>query len=114
MVLGEHGRRLLRPMTPLQCAVAFPWKRLYNHSIYFRMFSRVTVGMFCVWGYIGYKGKSLKKNPQNHSKLFFVYLKGIDVWFTPYDAVHHSIAHNYAHDLDHKRYPIEHHDDKKH
>jgi len=40
--------------------------------------------------------------------------EGIDVSFTPYSAVHHSIGHKFAHDMEHLRYPVEHHhDDKK-
>lgn len=42
-------------------------------------------------------------------------IKGIDVSFTPYAAVHHSIGHKVGHDMEHLRYPIQHHHaDKKH
>ena len=60
MVLGDHGRKLLRPLTPFQTFISFPWKRLYNHSIYFRQLSKIGVGVFLVWTYVGFKGEMKK------------------------------------------------------
>ncbi|CAF0937512.1 unnamed protein product [Brachionus calyciflorus] len=91
MVLGDHGRRVLYPMSLSQQFAAFPWKRLYGNSMYFRAFCATGLTLATGWAYI--------------------ILKGVDVSFTPYSAVHHSIGHKFAHDLEHQRYPIDH---KKH
>lgn len=57
MVLGDNGRRVLVPMTLVQKFAAFPWKRFYNHSMYFRSLTRVSAVVLAGWVYIlGVKG----------------------------------------------------------
>ena len=63
MVLGDHGRRILAPATPIQQAVAFPWKRFYNHSLYFRMLCRCGVATIAAWTYVHMKGNLTSNQP---------------------------------------------------
>jgi hypothetical protein len=58
MVLGQHGRRFLYPLTATQRVVSFPWKKLYNQSLYFRMVARVSVFTAAAWAYADIKGFS--------------------------------------------------------
>lgn len=62
MVLGNHGRRLLYPMTPLQGVLTLPWSKLYKQSLFFRTMTNVFAGTLAVFGYVGYKGKLLNLN----------------------------------------------------
>ena len=56
MVLGQHGRRFLVPLTATQRLVSFPWKKLYHQSLLFRMLSRVSVGTVAAWAYVDISG----------------------------------------------------------
>jgi hypothetical protein len=57
MVLGDHGRKVLHPMTPFQRVALFPYGKLYKHSMYFRAICGVGVAVAAGWIYvIGYKG----------------------------------------------------------
>ena len=120
MVLGDHGRKVLTPLTVTQSFARFPWAKFYKNSLYFRAMCGTGVVVASAWAYIILKGKFWREFAG-----YFVWLgkrfnlilslcgPGIDVSFTPYDAVHHSIGHKFAHDLEHLRYPIDHHHDDK-
>jgi hypothetical protein len=122
MVLGDHGRNFLYPLTLTQRFASFPWAKMYTNSLYFRAFSATGVVLASAWAYIILKGKSINHlmlKRQIHFTNLIYFQKnpiGVDVSFTPYSAVHHSLGHKFAHDLEHLRYPVNHHhhDAKKH
>ncbi len=58
MVLGDHGRRVLYPMTFSQKLASFPWSKWYNSSMYFRAFCATGLTLAGVWSVILLKGKS--------------------------------------------------------
>lgn len=56
MVLGDHGRKILYPMTISQQFAHFPWKKVYQNSMYFRAFCATGLAFGLGWTYIILKG----------------------------------------------------------
>ena len=52
MVLGDHGRKLLVPLTLTQQFAHFPWGKYYRNSMYFRAWCGTALGLSAVWAYI--------------------------------------------------------------
>jgi hypothetical protein len=57
MVLGEHGKTVLRPMTLAQHFYSFPWKRFYNNSLYFKSVCGVAAVVGSFWAYAIVRGE---------------------------------------------------------
>lgn len=59
MVLGDHGRKVLYPLTLSQRIATFPWAKMYKNSLYFRAFSATGLVLASAWAYIILKGSNL-------------------------------------------------------
>lgn len=59
MVLGDHGRKFLYPYTLSQKFAHFPWKKLYNNSMYFRALCGTGVALSAGWLLVILKGKTI-------------------------------------------------------
>ena len=57
MVLGDHGRKVLTPLTVTQSFARFPWAKFYKNSLYFRAMCGTGVVVASAWAYIILKGK---------------------------------------------------------
>ena len=56
MVLGDHGRKILAPMTMSQKFAHFPWAKMYHNSMYFRAMCGVGLVFAAGWSYILVRG----------------------------------------------------------
>ncbi len=56
MVLGDHGRKVLYPMSLAQRFAVFPWKRYYQNSLYFRSVCWCASVVGVGWVYVLAKG----------------------------------------------------------
>ncbi len=56
MVLGDHGRKVLAPMTLTQEFAMFPWSKFYKNSTYFRFFCGTGLALATGWAYIVLRG----------------------------------------------------------
>lgn len=56
MVLGDHGRRVLYPMSLSQHIASFPWRKFYHNSMYFRAFCATGLALATGWTYVILKG----------------------------------------------------------
>ena len=62
MPLGDHGRKLLTPLTGVQKLAAFPWGKYYRSSMYFRAWCGTALTIASVWTYIALKGNKKYKS----------------------------------------------------
>jgi len=62
MPLGDHGRKLLTPLTGVQKLASFPWGKYYKSSMYFRAWCGTALGIASVWTYIALKGNQEYKS----------------------------------------------------
>ena len=56
MVLGDHGRKFLAPMTFSQKVYAFPYAQFYKRQLYFRAMCGSGIVLTGFLGWLMYKG----------------------------------------------------------
>lgn len=55
MVYGDHGRKLLHPLTTLNRVAVFPWAEFYSKLLHFRIFMRTGAVLAAGYGYFAFK-----------------------------------------------------------
>ena len=60
MTLGDHGRKVLYPMTISQKFYSFPWKRYYQNSLYFRYVCGCATFVGATWAYVLLRGNTFQ------------------------------------------------------
>ena len=54
MVYGDHGRKLLYPLSMANHAAKFPFKEFYAKSLHFRVMCRTAAVLLVGYGYVAY------------------------------------------------------------
>ena len=55
MVYGDHGRKLLAPMTTANHFALFPFREFYSKLLHFRVAMRAGACLLAAYGYFAYK-----------------------------------------------------------
>ncbi len=55
MVYGDHGRKVLHPMTTANYLAIFPFKEFYSKLLHFRILMRTGAVLLAGYGYFAYK-----------------------------------------------------------
>lgn len=55
MVYGDHGRKLLHPMTTMNRLATFPFSEFYSKLLHFRVMMRTGAILMAGYGYFAYK-----------------------------------------------------------
>lgn len=60
MVYGDHGRKLMHPLTTMNRLAVFPFSEFYSKLLHFRIFMRTGAVLLAGYGYFAFKqGKQL-------------------------------------------------------
>ena len=54
MVYGDHGRKVLAPMTSMNSFAMFPFKEFYSKLLHFRVLCRTGVTLLAGYTYFAY------------------------------------------------------------
>lgn len=55
MVYGDHGRKILHPMTSANYFAMFPFKEFYSKLLHFRVLMRTGVVLLAGYSFFAYK-----------------------------------------------------------
>ena len=62
MVYGDHGRKILAPMTSANHFAIFPFKEFYSKLLHFRVLCRTGLTLLAGYGYFAYTNGNLFNN----------------------------------------------------